>query len=286
MLGCLTAGYLALYQTGAISTVWEPIFGNGSRTILNSHLSRSIPVSDAALGAGAYFLDVLLSVAGGDDRWETHPWFVLANGAVSIGLGLAAISLLIIQPLAYGSYCTLCVFSAFISINLVGPTMEESLAALQYLGRKYTEPTEQQRKLDAEHVGAPAHPHVENRWNAGGLRLRHLVGAIIGLWLMVSPAAIGFAGYSRSDARIVGPIVLTVSILSVWPATRWFARLNGFAGFWLMLGSVLLLAPSVVLLPNIVFGAVLVWLSLVPGNAAWQIGGGWIGILGSGSDVP
>lgn len=285
-IGFLTAAYLALYQTGVISSVWEPFFGSGSKTILNSSLSRAFPVSDAALGGAAYFLDALLAIAGGADRWESHPWFVLANGAVSIGLGLVAIMLLVIQPLAFGSYCTLCVLSAFISLNLVGPTVEESLAALQYLGRTYTEPTEHQRKLDAEHAGEPAHPPAANCWNASGLRLRHLVGAIIGLWLLVSPAAIGFTGFARVDARIMGPIILAISILSVWPATRWFARLNGFAGLWLIFGPILLLSPQVVLMSNIALGAILLGLALFPGYTAWQIGNGWVGILGPGSDKP
>ena len=149
-IGMLTAGYLALYQMGFISTVWEPFFGHGSKTILDSGLSRALPVPDAFLGAAAYFADALLAFVGKEDRWESHPWIVLANGATSISLGLAAIVLLILQPLVYGNYCTLCIFSAFISINLVGPTMGESLAALQYLGRKYTEPTSRQKEQDDE----------------------------------------------------------------------------------------------------------------------------------------
>jgi uncharacterized membrane protein len=285
-LGFLTAGFLALYQTGVISTVWEPFFGDGSKTILDSNLSRWFPVPDAALGAAVYFVDAMLEFAGGEDRWKSHPWFVLANGATAIALGLTAITLLIVQPLTYGNYCTLCMLSAFISINLVGPTMEEVLAALQYLGRKYTEPTKDQQLDLAEEAGEPDHPLVANEWDALGLRLRHLFGAAIGLWLMASPAAIGFAGYSRADMRLTGPIVFTLSVLAVWPATRWFARLNAFAGFWLMIGGILLQAPHMLQLSNILFGAVLVALAVFPGNTARQIGNGWIGILGPGSDVP
>lgn len=285
-LGFLTAGYLALYQTGVISTVWEPFFGEGSTTILNSGFSRSFPISDAAIGAAVYLLDALLAFAGGRDRWKSHPWFVLANAATAISLGFAGISLLIVQPLAYGNYCTLCMLSAFISINLVGPTVEESLATLQYMGRKYTEPTERQTEEAAAHTDEVVQIAVDNMWEAEGLRIRHLIGAAIGLWLMATPAAIGFAGYSRADMRVVGPIIFTLSILAVWPATRWFARLNAFAGFWLMIGSILLEAPLLLLLPNIVLGAAIVALAVFPGDNARQVGDGWIGILGPGSDVP
>ncbi len=285
-IGMLTAGYLALYQIGVVSTVWEPFFGHGSKTILNSGLSRAIPVPDAFLGAAAYFSDALLALVGREDRWWSNPWFVLANGATSIGLGLAATVLLIIQPLVYGNYCTLCIFSAFISINLVGPMMAETLAALQYLGRKYTEPTSRQKEQDVEKPGRSDYPSARNQHEAEGLRLRHLIGAGIGLWLMASPAVIGFAGYARADMRLVGPIVFVLSILSVWPATRWFSRLNAFAGLWLMIGSILLQAPHLLVFSNIMVGAVLVAISIFPGNAAPQTNGGWIGILGPGSEIP
>ncbi|MGA7672702.1 MAG: vitamin K epoxide reductase family protein [Nitrolancea sp.] len=285
-MGFLTAGYLALYETNVISTVWEPFFGQGSKVILDSKLSRWFPVPDAALGAAAYFVDALLQFAGGEDRWKSHPWFVLLNGATSIGLGVAAILLMIVQPIAYGTYCSLCLFSAFISINLVGPTLEECLAALQFLGRKYTEPTKRQKEKEAEQTGEPEHPAAENRWDATGIQLRHLVGVIIGLWLMASPWAIGFAEYARADMRITGPIIVVLSVLAIWPGTRWFARLNAFAGGWLMIGPILLQAPHLLLFPTIMLGAVLVALAVFPGNAAPHIGGGWIGILGPGSDVP
>jgi hypothetical protein len=39
LLGFVIASYLALYQWGVFSTVWEPFFGAGNRTILNSSVS-------------------------------------------------------------------------------------------------------------------------------------------------------------------------------------------------------------------------------------------------------
>ena len=65
LLGFVIASYLALYQWGVFSTVWEPFFGAGSRTILNSSVSHLLPIPDAALGALGYFLDALTAVTGG-----------------------------------------------------------------------------------------------------------------------------------------------------------------------------------------------------------------------------
>lgn len=285
-LGFLTALYLTLYQTDVLSSVWEPFFGDGSRTVLNSSLSRALPVPDSALGAAVYFFDALLLFAGGEDRWESHSWFVLANGATAAALGIAGVSLLIIQPTAYHSYCSLCMFSAFISITLVGPSMAEVLAALQQLARKYTRPTEWQAELAKHERGVPKTAVSASDWDAEGLRLRYLFGLMAGLFLMAAPAAIGFTGYERVNVRVVGPLVITLSMLSLWPATRWFARLNAIAGLWLVVGPILLQSPLRIQLPEIAIGALLVALATFPGEAAPIIGGGWIGILGRGSEIP
>ena len=76
-IGFCVAGYLALYQLGLFSTVWEPCFGQGSHKILDSSLSRALPVPDAALGAAVYLADTLLTLSGDAERWRSKPWFAL-----------------------------------------------------------------------------------------------------------------------------------------------------------------------------------------------------------------
>jgi hypothetical protein len=75
-------------------------------------------------------------------------------------------------------------------------------------------------------------------------------------------------------------------MLAVWPATRWLGRLNVFAGFWLMFGPIMLLMPTRVMVVDIVLGACLVALAYYAGDTSSQIGGGWVGILGRGSELP
>ena len=58
LLGFCIASYLAAFQFRIIQTVWEPFFGSGSRTVLNSPTSRILPIPDAALGALGYLADV------------------------------------------------------------------------------------------------------------------------------------------------------------------------------------------------------------------------------------
>lgn len=137
ILGCAVATYLTLYQVGLFQTVWEPFFGDGSRTILNSAVARFLPVPDASLGALAYVLEAGCGVLGGTARWRTAPWLVLAYGALVGLLGLGSVVLVILQPIAFGAWCALCLVSAAISIGLLGPALREPLAALQHLRRVF-----------------------------------------------------------------------------------------------------------------------------------------------------
>jgi len=72
-VGAGIATYLALYQWGILASVWEPFFGEGSRSILHSRISRLLQVPDAALGAFGYLLDAVTGGVGGRARWRTMP---------------------------------------------------------------------------------------------------------------------------------------------------------------------------------------------------------------------
>lgn len=135
LVGTGIATYMALYQLRIIPTVWEPFFGDGSKKILNSSVSRILPIPDAALGAFSYFVDVVTGVVGGRKRWRTMPWIVIVFGLAVGPLGVISITLVILQPVLYDAYCTLCLTSAVISLWMIGPAMDEMLASMQYMRR-------------------------------------------------------------------------------------------------------------------------------------------------------
>ncbi len=139
VLGGLIATYLALYQYRVFNTVWEPFFGDGSKIVLNSKTSRLLPISDGALGALGYLADAVAGVIGGTRRWRTSPWIVVLFGLAVGPLGSISILLVILQPVLYASWCTLCLTTALISVLMIGPTMDEVLASLQYLKRVRSE---------------------------------------------------------------------------------------------------------------------------------------------------
>jgi uncharacterized membrane protein len=136
MVGFFIATYLSLFQFNVISSVWDPFFGKGTRTILTSRVSHVLPIPDAALGAFGYFADALLGVIGGKGRWRTMPWIVIVFGLAVGPLGVVSIMLVVFQPVLLDAWCTLCLASAVISIVMIGPAMDEFLASAQHIRRE------------------------------------------------------------------------------------------------------------------------------------------------------
>jgi hypothetical protein len=140
LVGVAVSGYLALYQLGYLATVWEPFFGDGSRRILESSISRTIspgPLPDAALGTVGYLTDAVTGAIGGQKRWQRRPWIVVIFGVAVGPLGAVSIALVVIQPVLVNAWCTLCLVSAVVSLAMIGPALDETLASLQYLRRVY-----------------------------------------------------------------------------------------------------------------------------------------------------
>ncbi|HYG04142.1 MAG TPA: vitamin K epoxide reductase family protein [Chryseosolibacter sp.] len=134
-IGFEIAMYLGLFQLHFISSVWDPIFGNGSERVLTSKVSTALPVPDAILGAFGYLLDVVTGAIGKKDRWRTKPWIVILFGIAVGPLGMTSVLLVIFQPVLVGAWCTLCMVTALISVLMISPALDEMLASLQYLQR-------------------------------------------------------------------------------------------------------------------------------------------------------
>jgi type IV secretory pathway VirB3-like protein len=135
MVGFGIAVYLTLFQVGRLDTVWEPFFGEGSRRVLTSSISYLLLVPDAALGAGGYLLDAVTGAIGGTSRWRSMPWMVVLFGVAVGPLGAASVVLVILQPVMFDAFCTLCLASAVVSVAMIGPALDEVLASLQALAR-------------------------------------------------------------------------------------------------------------------------------------------------------
>ena len=128
LLGLCVASYLTLYQLGVFGGVWDPFFPDGSAKVLG----LMAPLPDAALGAAAYLAEIVLSLLGGEDRWRSAPWTVLALGFVIACGAAVSVALVIVQPVVVGAWCTLCLASAAVSFAIFFG-YKEPLAGLMYL---------------------------------------------------------------------------------------------------------------------------------------------------------
>jgi hypothetical protein len=72
-VGFFLSRYLAAYQLGHIAYPWDPFFGDDTRRVLDSEVSKAWPISDAGLGAVSYMLEALSGLMGGKNRWRTMP---------------------------------------------------------------------------------------------------------------------------------------------------------------------------------------------------------------------
>jgi hypothetical protein len=131
--------YMALYQWRLIPDVWDPIFGDGTRNVLDSDVSEQMRywmrIPDAALGAIAYLGDAIYGLAGTTRRWQYRPWMVVLFGLDVIPLGIVSAVLVVMQGTVVGAWCFLCLVTALISLILVLLAYDEVWATLKYLFR-------------------------------------------------------------------------------------------------------------------------------------------------------
>ncbi|MGH2464420.1 MAG: vitamin K epoxide reductase family protein [Candidatus Limnocylindrales bacterium] len=125
--GVVVAADLAAFQLGLIAGPWEPFFGESSRRVLTSDLSRLLPIPDGVLGLAGYLVDLALSA------WLLgHPRGsqIAATGLAAIAslAGITAVFLVGYQVLVVGALCTLCLASAGISWLLAGCAIREARA--------------------------------------------------------------------------------------------------------------------------------------------------------------
>ena len=70
-------------------------------------------------------------------RWRRMPWIVILFGLAVGPLGAISVLLVILQPVLFDAWCTLCLLSAVISVVMIPPAMDELLASLQHLRQQH-----------------------------------------------------------------------------------------------------------------------------------------------------
>lgn len=149
----LLSSWMALYQWRLAGPPWDPLFGAGTATVLDSQVSegmrRWLGIPDAALGAIAYLGDVLFGLAGSTRRWQTRPWLVVLFGLDVIPLGAVSVVLVVLQGAVVGAWCGPCLLTAAISIALIVWAYDEVWSSLRWLRHVWRETRSRRAVWDA-----------------------------------------------------------------------------------------------------------------------------------------
>ncbi|WP_340152636.1 vitamin K epoxide reductase family protein [uncultured Marivirga sp.] len=254
-IGWLASRYLGAFQLGYIDYAWDPFFGDGTMTVLDSDMSHSFPISDAALGTLAYTLEFLMGYMGGTSRWRTMPWMVTLFGILVIPLGFVSIFLIVSQPLSVGAWCSVCLFSAIVMLPMIPLQIDEVIAMWQHMvqrkqkgdslwkvfwkgGDALSTETDQRSPEMAEFNDSPWKVFKSSIW---GMSFPWMltVSTVLGIWLMVSPTVFG-VGIETPFAdlnHLGGALAIVFAVMAMAEVIRSLRYLN------VLLGLVLVVLP-------------------------------------------
>ena len=282
-LGFFLSRYMTAYQLGYIDTIWDPFFGEGTERVLTSEVSRAFPIADAGLGAVAYMVEALMGFMGDRQRWRTMPWMVTFFGILVVPLGIVSITLIILQPVAVGFWCTPCLIAALAMLIMIALTLDEVVAmgVFLVLARR-----EGQSVWRAFWLGGtlaavdpderPARPDVVSpRAMVWGVALpwNLLASVAVGLWLMAAPAVFGTTGRIAHSDHLVGALVVTVAMTALADVGRAVRFINVLFGAWFIAAPwVLGGATTASAWNNVLAGAALILLSLPCGPVGERYG--------------
>jgi hypothetical protein len=297
-VGFFLSRYLAAYQLGHIPYPWDPFFGDGTRRVLDSDISKAWPVPDAGLGAVSYMLEALSGLMGGRNRWRTMPWMVLMFGVLVVPLGVVSIVLVILQPVAVGAWCTICLVTAAAMLIMIAPAVDEVVATGQFLvgARRESKPfwrtfwvggTLDQYKTAGlaesgadergRHRSTPA--RVVAALDLTNVPWTLLLSAALGVWLMAAPAVLGVTGTAADSSHVAGALVVTWAVIAFGEIARPVRLLNIPVGLWIAVSPWLLSgATGASQWIDACVGLLLVGLSLRRGHIEERFGG-WNRVL-------
>lgn len=255
--GWLVSRYLGAFQLGYLSSAWDPIFGEGTRQVLNSNLSHTWPISDGGLGAISYTFEFLMGFMGSSARWRTMPWMVLFFGVLVVPLGLTHVFLISSMPVMVGHWCMLCVLAAFIMLPMIPLTLDEVTAMCQFMykavktegkpfwhtfwkGGIVEDCTNDDRSPDIGRF--PDHPVAVAKAGIWGVSVPWSLGlaTLVGLWLMAAPSALGTQKPLYAGVYFAGVLIVVVSVCSWAEVVRLGRYLNVPVGLWLLIAPFVL----------------------------------------------
>jgi hypothetical protein len=276
-IGWFIARYLAAYQLGYINNIWDPFFGDGTKLVITSSIAKSLPVSDAGLGAFAYTLEVLMGAKGGTNRWRTMPWMVVIFALLVVPLGIVSILLIISQPILLHQWCFLCLLAGFCMLIMVVLTIDEMFAVFQFLhlARKARLPFWRTFFKGGILTGIQDDTRTPTfydnfkrsfftMWTGTGFIWNLVLSAAVAMWLMFCPSIFHLQGYGADVDHLLGSLIIVFSTLSLAEVARSFRFVNILFGI-LLIASTWFVNPLNASWNHLLIGVLVILLSLRKG---------------------
>jgi len=285
--GFYLARYMTAYQLGHIPTAWDPLFGTGTQRVLHSTIARSFPISDAGLGATVYLLEALMGLMGDRRRWRTMPWMVMFFGLLVVPLGVVSVTLIVLQPLTVGTWCTVCLLTALTTLGMIPLALDEVVAMLQFLAQSRRDGRSVWRTFwlggDARDGGDDTHTAgfgargtilAADMLRGVTLPWTLMLSAALGVWLMFASFALPITGRVAGSDVLLGALVATVALAALAEVGRAARFINVLAGAWIVAAPWLLHGSMAATVNGALVGVALVLLSL-PRGTVRETYGGW-----------
>ena len=243
LVGFFLSRQMAAFELGHITSIPDPFFGLGTENVLTSEVSRSFPIADAGLGAFAYMIEFLMGFMGDKQRWRTMPWMVTFFGILVVPLGIVSVSLIILQPLAVGAWCTPCLIAAAAMLVMIALTLDEVVAMIQFLVQASREGQPLWRifwlggALRNPTVSDPIRQDVVSAgamvWGVM-LPWNLLLSIALGIWLMFAPSVLRSDGAAAHSDHLVGALIVTAAVIALADVGRATRFINILFAVWVI----------------------------------------------------
>lgn len=285
LIGFFLSRHMTAFQLGHITSLRDLFFGAGTERVLTSDVSRAFPIPDAGLGAVAYMVEFLMGFMGDKYRWRTMPWMVTFFGILVVPLGVVSITLVVLQPIAVGAWCTPCLLAAAAMLIMISLTLDEVVAMGEFLvlARREGQPLWHTfwaggTLRDRSAPGAtPVRPDVVSAaatvWGVT-LPWNLVVSVALGLWLMFAPSVLGSLAPAAHSDHLVGALMVTVAMMALADVGRAARFVNVLLGAWVIVSPWLLQGATTSAVWNdAIVGALIILLSFPRGRIGDRYGG-------------
>ena len=256
--------------------------------IVTSDVSRAWPIADAGVGTVAYIMELLMAVMGDKRRWRTMRWMVLAFFVLVVPPDGISIFFIIIQPIAIGTWCTLCLVAALAMAVMIPYSLDEFVAMGQFMlaARRAGKPfwrtfwmgdaMQGGSRDQAKGFAGTTREMIAEAARGVTIPATLVASIALGAWLMFTRVTFGTSGAMANSDHLVGALVVTFAIIAWGEVARSARFVNIVFGAWLIAAPFVLdgAGSTLALWNSVVSGGLLIALS-IPRGPVRDFYAGW-----------